>query len=88
MLQHRDDRFDAGTKGRWRDYLAKTLKEPAPTQEAKQAEPAAADGFYERGGNWKVRTSWPVARSQSLSVLSELPDSTRVPSGENATDQT
>ncbi len=30
----------------------------------------------------------PVAASHSFSVLSQLPDSTRVPSGENATELT
>ena len=36
----------------------------------------------------KVRISCPLAASHSLSVLSSLPESTRVPSGENATDLT
>ena len=36
----------------------------------------------------KVRSSRPVAASHSLSVLSQLPESRRVPSGENATDTT
>ena len=35
-----------------------------------------------------VRTSSPVSMSHSLSVLSLLPESTRLPSGENATDKT
>ena len=36
----------------------------------------------------KVRMSAPVAASHSFSVLSTLPDSTRAPSGENATEAT
>ena len=35
-----------------------------------------------------VRISCPVAASQSLRVLSSLPESKRVPSGENATEVT
>jgi hypothetical protein len=31
----------------------------------------------------KVRTSWPVATSHNFTVLSPLPESTRVPSDEN-----
>ena len=34
----------------------------------------------------KVRISCPLAASHSSSVLSELPESRRVPSGENATE--
>ena len=52
MLRHRDDRLKAGTKASWCDYLTKVLKEPAPSAIQEQADPAAADGFYERGGNW------------------------------------
>ncbi len=37
---------------------------------------------------WKVRKSSPVAASQSLMVLSMLPERTRLPSHENATDLT
>lgn len=52
MLRHRDTRIEAGTKARWCEYLVKTLKEPVPSATQEQADPAAADGFYERGGNW------------------------------------
>jgi hypothetical protein len=52
MLRHRDTRLDAGTKDRWLDFLQTWLQEPAPTAAAEQADPAAADSFYERCGNW------------------------------------
>jgi hypothetical protein len=52
MLRHSDNTFDAVTKAKMHAFLAQKFNEPAPTAAQEAAGPAAADGFYVRGGNW------------------------------------
>jgi hypothetical protein len=52
MLRHRDQTVDAQTKARMHAVLAARLGEPAPSPQQETADPAAADGFYTRGGTW------------------------------------
>jgi hypothetical protein len=52
MLRHRDTRFDAATKASWLEFLAGRIKEKAPPADAEAADPAVADAFYERCGDW------------------------------------
>lgn len=50
MLRHRDDTFAAEQKSRYLAFLAKELKEKAPSETDEAANPAAADRYYERAG--------------------------------------
>ena len=52
MLRHSDPTFDAVSKARMHAFLAQKLNEPAPTRDQERADPAAADGFYRRAGDW------------------------------------
>lgn len=52
MLQHSDTTIDAASKARYVAFLAGKLKETAPTAAQEQADPAAADVFYTRCGDW------------------------------------
>ena len=52
LLRHRDSKFDAKTKDRYRNLLANRLGEVAPTQGEEEKDPRVADAFYERCGNW------------------------------------
>lgn len=52
MLRHRDITFDAATKNRWCAFLSGRIKEAAPASNAEARDPAAADAFYERCGDW------------------------------------
>jgi hypothetical protein len=52
MLRHSDSTFDATSKARYGAFLAGKINETAPTQAQEQADPAAADGFYTRCGDW------------------------------------
>jgi hypothetical protein len=52
MLRHSDPTFDAVTKAKMHTFLAQKLNEAVPTAAQETADPAIADGFYVRGGNW------------------------------------
>jgi hypothetical protein len=52
MLRHADTTFDAATKARMHAFLGARLGEAAPTAEQELADPASADGFFTRAGNW------------------------------------
>jgi hypothetical protein len=52
MLRHADTTFDAVTKARMHAFLAARLGEAAPSDAEELADPASADGFYARAGNW------------------------------------
>ncbi|GIQ75963.1 hypothetical protein [Bradyrhizobium sp. RD5-C2] len=72
MLRHRDDTFDAITKAKMHAFLAQKLNEAAPTAVQEQADPAAADGFYKRGGDWlrentRDAKKFPIVFSENVS---------------------
>jgi hypothetical protein len=52
MQRHRDDRLDAAAKASWCQFLGGRIKEKAPTAEAEAADPAGADAYYARCGDW------------------------------------
>ncbi len=52
LLRHSDGTLETRTKDRYRNFLAEQLKEPPPTAEDETRDPAAANGFYDRCGNW------------------------------------
>jgi hypothetical protein len=52
MLRHSDPTFDAASKARYVAFLAGKINETAPTEAQEQADPAAADGYYTRCGDW------------------------------------
>jgi hypothetical protein len=52
MLRHRDDTFDDDTKTSWLNFLASKIGGNPPTANEEKANPAAADEYYERCGNW------------------------------------
>jgi hypothetical protein len=52
MLRHRDSTFDAATKARMHAFLAAKISEKTPTAVEEEEDPAAADGFYKRAGDW------------------------------------
>jgi hypothetical protein len=52
MLRHRDPSFDLATKERMHAILASKLGVAAPTAAQEEADPGAADRFYERAGTW------------------------------------
>jgi hypothetical protein len=52
MLRHRDTTFDAAAKTSWREFLAGRIKEKAPGADTEADNPAGADGFYTRCGDW------------------------------------
>lgn len=57
MLRHRDDFFDAVSKRRYHDLLAKKINVPFPTREAEAKDPDAADAAYAAAGNWLRETT-------------------------------
>src|SRR5215468_7077135 len=67
------------------------VSNPADSTRVPSAENAAgtpAGVFLPRLPSTSVWTSCPLAASHTFDVLSQLPDSTRLPSGENVTDHT
>jgi hypothetical protein len=52
LLRHRDGRFDAATKGIWCRFVGGQIKQEPPTAEDETANPAGADIFYARCGDW------------------------------------
>ena len=52
MLRHSDSTFDAASKARYVAFLAGKINETAPTEAQEEANPAAADAFYARCGDW------------------------------------
>lgn len=52
MLRYRDLEFDAGTKQQMHRVLAARLNETPPSAEDEISDPAKAEAFYQRAGNW------------------------------------
>lgn len=52
MMRYRDDTFDEAAKVAMHEFIGGKIAADAPTPESEQADPAAADEFYRRGGNW------------------------------------
>ena len=52
MLRHFDTTFDDATKASWLKFLATKMGSNPPTAEQEKVDPAAADAYYERCGNW------------------------------------
>jgi hypothetical protein len=52
MLRFQDATLEPATKARWVRFLAGKIGEKAPDADLEAQDPAAADGFYERCGNW------------------------------------
>lgn len=53
LMRHRDDRIDANTKARYRNYLASQLKDLVfPTAEEERADQGHADAVYESVTAW------------------------------------
>ena len=52
MMRHRDNSLEAVAKDRYRSFLADKVKIAAPTAAREEANPAAADAFYEQCGTW------------------------------------
>lgn len=52
MLRHSDTTFDEATKSAWLKFLAGKIGGPPPTVEKERTDPAAADTYYARCGNW------------------------------------
>jgi hypothetical protein len=52
MLRHSDTTFDEATKTSWLKFAATKIGGPSPTTKEEKANPAVADAYYERCGNW------------------------------------
>lgn len=52
MMRHGDTTFDAATKCRIHKFCAGKISGKAPTAPSERNDPAAADDFYRRCGNW------------------------------------
>ncbi|MNV30882.1 hypothetical protein D3C71_1221690 [compost metagenome] len=52
MFRRNDVTLDAGSKDRYREFLARTLSIVAPTIQEENADQGAADAFYGQCGNW------------------------------------
>lgn len=52
MFRRNDATLDAGSKDRYREFLARTLSTVAPTVQEENADQGAADAFYGQCGNW------------------------------------
>ena len=52
VLRHRDSILDSKSKTRYLAFLGQRLGERPPTAADEELNPAAADGFYVRCGNW------------------------------------
>ncbi len=71
MLRHSDTTFDTVTKAKMHAFLAKKLNETAPTADQEKADPAAADDFYRRGGDWlrentRDAKKFPIVFSENI----------------------
>jgi hypothetical protein len=52
MMRYRDDTFDRVAKAAMHKFVGGKIAADLPTVETEQADPAAADDFYKRCGNW------------------------------------
>jgi hypothetical protein len=52
MLRHRDASIDEATKAAIHRFIGGEIAADVPTPETEQANPAAADNFYKRCGDW------------------------------------
>jgi hypothetical protein len=52
MQRYRDDTFDEDTKVRMHKFLAGKIRTKAPSAGDEEKDPAAADAFYKRCGDW------------------------------------
>jgi hypothetical protein len=52
IMRHRDGALDVVVRDRYRNFLAQKVKLPAPTATDEDANPVAADAFYEQCGTW------------------------------------
>lgn len=52
MFRRNDETIDAGSKDRYRDFLAGKLAVVAPSPEDEKADQSTADAFYGQCGNW------------------------------------
>jgi hypothetical protein len=52
MMRYRDDNFDSAAKATMHKFLASKILGDVPTPEKERADPAVADDFYRRCGNW------------------------------------
>ncbi|RWO89568.1 hypothetical protein [Mesorhizobium sp.] len=52
VFRHRDATLDTKSKDRYLKFLGQRLEEKAPSQVDEEFNPAAADAFYVRCGNW------------------------------------
>jgi hypothetical protein len=65
LFRYSDKSIDAGSKARYRQFLAHQLNAPLPTPEEEAANPAAGDAFYEQSGVW-IRHNTRDAKKFSL----------------------
>ncbi|MDH0863643.1 hypothetical protein [Mitsuaria sp. GD03876] len=52
LFRHSDTTIDAGSKARYRSFLAEQLNTPFPTPEEEAKNPEAGDAVYEQAGVW------------------------------------
>ena len=52
MMYYRDNTFDRAAKATMHKFIGNKIAARPPTPEGEQADPAAADDFYKRCGNW------------------------------------
>jgi hypothetical protein len=52
MMRYRDDNFDSAAKATMHKFLGSKISGDVPTPQKEQADPAVADDFYRRCGNW------------------------------------
>jgi hypothetical protein len=52
MLRHSDGEFSAEGKARYLTFIAKQLKEKAPSADDEARDPVSADAFYARAATW------------------------------------
>jgi hypothetical protein len=52
MMRYRDDSFDSASKVSMHKFLGGKITAQVPTPEGELADPAGADEFYKRSGNW------------------------------------
>lgn len=52
MLRHSDTTFDDATKTSWLKFIGLKIRGTGPTVEEEKANPAVADAYYGRCGNW------------------------------------
>ena len=70
MLRHRDPSFSTIEKQHFHKVLSAKVDQQAPTPEQEAADPAAADAWYTRAGNWlreNTRGSkYPMVRCENI----------------------